>query len=953
MLYIVVEMKGQDFYETIKIGRHPFFGGEGTTPPGFDRLPELAIRRRASKNKSFTRPSLYIMNQKKEKVYLIDGTSYIYRAFHAIRELTNSKGFPTNASYGFTRMVLKLLSDKAPRYFAIVFDAKGPTFRHKIYKDYKANRPPMPDEMVPQIPVIKSIVKNLNIKMIEREGYEADDIIGTLARKCEEKGFYVVMVTGDKDFRQLIKPGISMWDTMKDKVTDYVTLKEANGFEPDKFIDVMGLSGDRGDNIPGVPGIGEKTAISLIKEFGSFEKIFDHLEDIKKKKLKENLYKFKAEALLSRELVTIDKFVPLDDDIESLRVGEPNKEKLAEVFRDQEFKGLLGMFASRHEDNNDYNLVLSEGPLTTLVRQINEKGLVAIDTETTGTNPMTAKLVGISFSLEEGRACYLPLGHFYLGAPAQLSWEEAFPILKGVLECEDILKVGQNIKYDAKVFKRHGAELKGIYFDTMIASYVINPSLRQHNLDVLAQDYLNYKMINYHDVVGKGKKERNFSEVDVEQAMVYSCEDADITLRLKGVLDKKLKIDKNEALFYNFEMKLLPVLMDMEMTGIKIDTAFFREMSSRFARQMKEMESEIFDEAGMEFNINSPQQLGFVLFEKLGLPVQRKTSKTKRYSTDAKVLAKLSLLENRVPGLVIKYRTISKLKSTYLDAMVKMVDLNTERLHTSYNQTVAATGRLSSSEPNLQNIPIRGQEGRAIRQGFVAEEGNYLVSADYSQVELRVFAHYSEDAAFMDAFMRHEDIHTRTASEILGVEREAVTSDMRRIAKAINFGIIYGMGPRKLKDELGIDLKTAKDYIKNFYERYQGVARYRDGMIQTALESGYVSTLFGRRRYLPDIRHSNRVIRAEAERMAVNTPIQGTAADLIKKAMINIYNRLGREGFRSKMLLQVHDELVFETPENELESVIPMIRKEMEEVYPLRVPLKVDIHKGRNWDEAH
>ena len=893
------------------------------------------------------------MTQEKKIVFLMDGSSYIHRAYHAIRNLATSKGFPTNASFGFTKMVLKLLREKAPSYLAIVFDARGPTFRHKIYPDYKANRPPMPENMSAQVPVIKSIVKKLNIKMIEKEGYEADDIIGTLARLGEEKGFSVIMVTGDKDFRQLITPNVSMWDTMKDVVTEYDFLKQTYGFEPEKFIDVMGLSGDSTDNIPGVPGVGEKTAIELVREYGSFEAVFDNVEAINKPKLKENLQQFRDKALLSKKLVTIDRFVPVDEDIDQLKVGEPFGDALADIFREQEFKGLWDQFAVRKEGVRDYELCLSIGALESLVRNIESKGTVSVDTETTSTNPLKAELVGISFCCDEGKATYLPIAHQYLGVPSQIKWSEAVAILKGVLEDERIRKVGQNIKYDAEVLKRHGVMLKGIHFDTMIASYVINPGLRQHNLDYLAQHHLNHKMISYSDVTGKGKNARDFSEVDVEKAKEYSCEDADITLRLWQILNKKLKSDKNEDLFYDLEMRLLPVLIDMEMTGIRIDTDFFIDMSKSFAEHLKEMEREIFEEAGMEFNINSPQQLGEVLFEKLQLPVQGKTLKTKKYSTDVKVLKKLCAFPHKMPKLVLRYRTLSKLKSTYLDALVKMVDPSTGRLHTSYNQTVTATGRLSSSEPNLQNIPIRGEEGREIRKGFIADRGCYLVSADYSQIELRLFAHYSKDEAFIEAFTHDEDIHARTAAEILASENGAVTPQMRSAAKTINFGIIYGMGPKKLSEELGIDHKTAKDYISAYYDRYQGIKRYTEEMIETARKKGYVTTLFNRRRYLPDIDHNNSRIRSEAERMAINTPIQGTAADLIKKAMINIHSRLKEQKFGSKMLLQVHDELIFEVPEHEAGQVMPMIKQEMESVYPLSIPLKVDINKGRNWDEAH
>ena len=742
---------------------------------------------------------------------------------------------------------------------------------------------------------------------------------------------------------------------MKDRVIDYSFLRGTYGIEPDQFIDVMGLSGDKSDNIPGVPGVGEKTAINLIKEFRSLEGVLEHIEEIKGKKLKENLSLSRDKAILSKRLVTIDRFVPLgrDMELELLRVERPNNEELARIFREQEFRGLWKPFASRKEFAGNYKLCFTKEALVDLVREIKENGMVSIDTETTSLNALKAELVGVSFSCDEQKAFYLPLSHTYPGAPSQIEWFQALEILRDVLEDERILKVGQNIKYDAEVLKLHGVELKGIYFDTMIASYVINPGLRQHNLDYLAQHYLNHKMISYHDVAGKGKKASCFSQVDVEEAMAYSCEDAVVTLKLMRILAQKLKADQNEALFFDLEMRLLPVLMDMEMTGIRIDAESFEKMSDSFSEQMKDIEREVFSEAGMDFNINSSQQLGYVLFEKLGLPVQKKTTKTKQYSTDVKVLRRLSGFPCRVPKLVLRYRTLSKLKTTYLDALIKMVDPTTGRIHTSFNQTVAATGRLSSSNPNMQNIPIRGKEGREIRKGFVAEQGHYLVSADYSQVELRVFAHYSEDDAFMEAFRKDEDIHTRTASEVLGVARMLVTDEMRRIAKAINFGIIYGMGPKKLSEELGIELKTARDYIENFLARYQGVGRYKLAMIEMALTKGYVTTLFNRRRYLPDIRHGNRVIRAEAERMAVNTPIQGTAADLIKMAMINIYGRLNQKSCKSKILLQVHDELVFEVPEEEMDAVMPMIRQEMEGVYPLRVPLKVDINKGRNWNEAH
>ncbi|MFH1351651.1 MAG: DNA polymerase I [Pseudomonadota bacterium] len=892
--------------------------------------------------------------EEKEILYLVDGSSYIHRAYHAIRNLSNSKGVPTNAVLGFTKMILKFIEEKKPKYLAMVFDAKGPTFRHELYKDYKATRPPMPEDLVEQIPYIRKIVQAFNIKLIEIEGYEADDIIGTLARKGVEKDLQVVVVSGDKDFRQLISPRKSMWDPMKDRVIDYEGFLKEYGLEPDQVIDIMGLAGDSTDNIPGVPGIGEKTAIGLIREYGSLEGVYEHLEEIKKRKLKENLQQSREEALLSKKLVTIDQDVPLEEGAEDLIVGKPNREALAKIFRDLEFRGLWDQFAARKEDvEKEYRLILKEEDLLLLTEEIMQKGMVSIDTETTSKDPLTAKLVGISFSCEENKAIYLPVGHSYTGMPPQLGASRALQILKKSLEDEKITKVGQNIKYDALVFKSYGVELKGIHFDTMIASYVINPGLRQHNLDYLAQHYLNHKMITYHEVVGKGKNEVSFSEIDVERAKEYSCEDADIALRLMTVLDRQLQSDMNQELFYNLEMKLLPVLMEMEWAGVKVDTTFFREMSQSFSKQIMEIEKEIYDEVGMEFNINSTQQLGFVLFEKLQLPVQKKTSKTKAYSTDVKVLEKLSSLPYKIPKLLLRYRTLSKLKSTYLDALVRMVNPSTGRIHTSFNQTVTATGRLSSSNPNLQNIPVRGEEGREIRKGFIAEEGHYLLSADYSQVELRIFSHYSRDPAFIKAFEGEEDIHSRTASEILDVDVQALTPEMRRIAKAINFGIIYGMGSQKLSDELGMDRKTAQNYIDTYYERYQGVARYREEIINTAREKGFVTTLFNRRRYLSGINHSKQRIRAEAERMAINTPIQGTAADLIKKAMIAIHNRLKEERYKTKMLIQVHDELVFEVPEKEVDAVTVLVKEEMEGVYQLAVPLKVDVGIGKNWDEAH
>jgi DNA polymerase-1 len=894
------------------------------------------------------------MVQEQQVLYLVDGSSYIYRAYHAIRHLSNSKGFPTNAVFGFSKMILKLIGEKKPQYVAVVFDAKGPTFRHALYERYKATRPPTPEDLTVQIPYIRSIVKGLNLVMIEKEGFEADDVIGTLARVAEASGFDVVVVTGDKDFRQIISRHTSLWDPMKDKFTNYEAFLGEYGMAPGKIVDMMGLSGDVSDNIPGVPGIGEKTAAELIREFGDLEGVYGNLHAIKKKRLRENLEKSYDDAVLSKKLAAIDRFVSLDCEVEGLKMKEPDGEALSSIFREMEFRDLWDQFSHRKETRErDYRFSVSEQDLLVMTRKIKEKGIISLDIRLGDESSLRSDLAGLSLCWEKNRAFYVPLGHPYPWVEPQPDVSKGLTLLKNVLEDENIAKTGHDLKRAALILRHHGIELRGLHFDTMIASYVINPGLRQHDLSHLSQRFLNQKLISFEDLIGNGKHRIPFSKVEPAKAKVYSCELAETSLQLEELMEKELRSQENEDLFHRLEMKLIPVLLDMEWTGIRIDTAFFMDLSSRFTEQLRAMESEIYEEAGMEFNIQSPQQLAYVLFEKLQLPVQKKTTKTKSYSTDVTVLTKLSHLPYKIPGLLLKYRTLSKLQSTYLDALVSMVDPATRRIHTSFNQTVTATGRLSSSDPNLQNIPVRGEEGREIRKGFVAEEGWYLLSADYSQIELRIFAHYSKDAAFIEAFNREEDIHARTASEVLGLPMDKVTPEMRRIAKAINFGIIYGMGPQTLAEGLGIDLKSAKDYISAYYERYQGVARYREEVIGLARDKGYVTTLFNRRRYLPDINHDQRVIRAEAERMAINTPIQGTAADLIKMAMIRIHSTLKKEGVRARMLLQVHDELLFEVPEEELERVGAMVKEQMERVYELHVPLKVAINVGKNWDEAH
>lgn len=895
---------------------------------------------------------IYEMAEKTKVIYLIDGNSYIHRAYHAIRNLSNSKGLPTNAIFGFTKMLLKLLDDKSPEYIVVAFDLKGPTFRHEIFKDYKSSRPLMPEDMAVQVPYIKDVVTRLNITILEKEGYEADDIIGTIAALSGKQGFDVVIVSGDKDFRQLVSENTIIWDSMNERITDYKKITSDYGIEPEQLIEVMALSGDKVDDIPGIPGVGEKTGVKLIQQFQNVENLLKNTHKITKLSLRQKIEQFKDQAILSRKLVTIDKAVPINTTIDQLRLKAPEKEGLTDIFRELEFKSLMDRFSETPVlSEKDYRLIVTMDELTALEKLIREKGIVCLDTETTNKNSLLAELVGISFCVEPETAYYVPLGHINSGGVPQININDALSFLKGMLCDETIKKIGQNIKYDAEVLARYDIELGGIFFDTMIASYVINPAIRQHNLDNLAQRYLGYKMVSYKEITAD-KKDKNFAYVDINKAKEYSCEDAEITIKLKSILEKGLRDSNNYTLFQDMEMRLVPVLMDMEMSGIKVDVDFFKDMSKKYADEIALIKSDIYRLTGEEFNINSPQQLGYILFEKLKLPGKKKTRKKSGYSTDVEVLTELAKI-NRIPSLLLRYRTIAKLKSTYLDALVSIVNKDTGRIHTSYNQTVAVTGRLSSSNPNLQNIPIKNEEGREIRKGFIADEGHFLLSADYSQIELRVFAHYSNDPVLLEAFEREEDIHARTATEIFDVHPDMVTPEMRRMAKTINFGIIYGMGPIKLARELAINKKVAQVYLDNYYKRYKGVKDFKEKIISQAKENGYITTLLKRRRYLPNINSNIGNIRSEAERAAVNTPIQGTAADLIKMAMINISERLKTDNLMSKMLLQVHDELIFEIPFDELDTVKSIVKNEMEYVYPLSVPLKVDINWGKNWDEAH
>jgi len=891
---------------------------------------------------------------KKDKtLYLIDGTAYIYRAYHAIQGLTNSKGLPTNAAFGFTRILIKLLEDRSPEYVAMLFDAKGPTFRHKIYKDYKANRPPMPEDLSVQIQHIKEITKGFNIPVMEMQGFEADDLIGALGRMAEEAGFFIVMVTGDKDFVQLVTDKAVIWDPMKEKTIDIKTVRESFGVEPGQMIDVMGLSGDTSDNIPGVPGIGPKTALTLIKTFGSMEQLYEQLDKITKKKQHQNLVQYKEQAFLSKELVKINTRVPIAFNPHDFRFKEPDNTKLASLFKMLEFRQLQQAFPKKTDlSKKRYITVLDKKALSDLVGRLKTSDMFAVDTETTSKDPMQAELVGLSFSMKPDEAFYIPLAHDYPDVPDQLEFKTVLNLLKPVLENPGIKKIGQNIKYDWMVLKRHGISLAGVAFDTMLASYLINPSKRAHNLDQIALDFLDHKTITYQDVTGKGKKGVSFARVPLEKAGPYSCEDADITLMAYHVLKPMLEDASLVQLFKKVEMPLVPVLMKMEMTGVCVDKKKLRDLSASFGNQLTRLESRIFSIAGEEFNIKSSQQLGHILFEKLKLPVQKKTRKKTAYSTDVNVLTVLAD-KHELPELILRHRTLAKLKSTYTDALLDLVHPETERLHTSYNQTVTATGRLSSSDPNLQNIPIRTDQGMEIRRAFIPRDGWTLVSADYSQIELRILAHYADDEILIKAFKDDEDVHTRTATEVFQVFPSFITPELRRQAKVINFGIVYGMSPYGLSKELNISRKMAKTYIDNYFTRYKGVKRFIDQTISTAKHTSKTSTLLGRIRHLPDINSVNKTVREFAERTAINTPIQGTAADLIKLAMINVDAAFSERGLKTAMLLSVHDEIVFEVPPEELETVKKLIKEIMEGIWDLKVPLKVNIAPGGNWAEAH
>jgi DNA polymerase I len=888
----------------------------------------------------------------KPSFYIIDGNSYIYRAFYAVRGLSNSSGLPTNAVFGFTNMLLKVIKEKSPDMLAMVFDPKGPTRRHIEYKEYKAHRPPMPKDLVPQIPYIHKLVEAFRIPVFIQEGQEADDIIATLARKAEADGNLVIIVTGDKDILQLVGANIKVYDTLKEKVYEPGDVEERWGVPPVQMIEIMGLMGDASDNIPGIPGIGEKTAQTLIKQYGTIENLLNHVHEISKPKLRQSLIESADLARLSRDLATLHADIPLTISYDALKPKEPDNRALLQILKELEFTSLLKYVTQEPQKQGTYQTILNEKDFDRLLNALSSSEEFCFDTETTSLDPMQAELVGISFAAVPCEAYYLPLGHICPGAgvPEQINRDYALARLKPIMENSSVKKIGQNIKYDLLVLSHYGIDVKGIDFDTMIASYLLNPGKPSHGMDALALEYLNYKTITYAEVTGTGKKQICFDAVDIQTATRYSGEDADITLRLKQKLAPLLHEQNLETLFLDMEMPLMEVLADMERAGVKINAAFLGNMSVKLGRDMSGTEKTIYELAGTEFNINSPKQLSEILFTKLHLTPIKKTKTG--FSTDVDVLEELAHV-HPLPAEILKYRTLAKLKSTYVDALPAMINPKTGRLHTSLNQTVTATGRLSSSEPNLQNIPIRTEVGREIRRAFIAEEGASLLSADYSQIELRILAHMSNDQAMIETFQRNEDVHTRTASEIFGLAPDEITSEMRRKAKAVNFGIIYGISAFGLAQDIGVSNSEAKRYIDSYFGRYPQVRIFLDKTIQDAKAQGFVTTLFNRRRFIPELASSTVAVRNFGERTAVNTPIQGTAADLIKLAMISIHTRLAEQNLKSKMILQVHDELVFEIPDHEIDFMKKLVREEMEGVLKLSVPIRVDMGVGKNWDEAH
>ncbi|EHI9240630.1 DNA polymerase I [Vibrio vulnificus] len=921
---------------------------------------------------------------------LIDGSSYLYRAFHAYPGTMSNGDIPTNAVYGVVNMLRSMMRQFASDCIAVVFDAKGKTFRDDMYPEYKANRPPMPDDLRCQIEPLHQVIKAMGLPLIVIEGVEADDVIGTLAYQASQQGMPVLISTGDKDMAQLVDDNITLINTMTNVVMDREGVIEKFGIPPELIIDYLALMGDKVDNIPGVPGVGDKTATALLQGIGGLSQLYDHLDDIAalsfrgSKTMAKKLVDNKDNALLSYQLATIKLDVALQETPESLLKTEPNKDELIKLYGQLAFKSWLNELleggtgvveadekaqtsarsgaspveseinnVAANIDRSQYQTIFDQATFDIWLDKLKASELFAFDTETDSLDYMVANLVGLSFAVAEGEAAYVPVAHDYLDAPEQLDRDWVLAQLKPLLEDDTKAKVGQNLKYDASVLARYGIEMKGIKHDTMLASYVYNSVGGKHDMDSLALRFLQHSCISFEQLAGKGKNQLTFNQIDLNEAAVYAAEDADVTLRLHNRLFANIEQDeKLKAIYQEIEVPLVPVLSRMERTGVLIDDMKLSAQSQEIAVRLGELEQKAYEIAGQPFNMNSPKQLQTILFEQMGLPVIKKTP-SGTPSTAEEVLQELAL-DYPLPSVIMEYRGLAKLKSTYTDKLPKMINPHTGRVHTSYHQAVTATGRLSSTDPNLQNIPIRNEEGRRIRQAFVAPHGYKILAVDYSQIELRIMAHLSGDQALLDAFQQGKDIHAATAAEIMGVSIEQVSSEQRRRAKAVNFGLIYGMSAFGLAKQLGIPRGEAQAYMDKYFERYPGVMQYMEDTRSNAAQHGYVETIFGRRLHLPEITSRNVMRRKAAERAAINAPMQGTAADIIKKAMLLVDQWIQEEGNgRVKLLMQVHDELVFEVEESCLTEIESKVQQLMESAAQLNVPLVAEAGHGNNWDQAH
>lgn len=898
------------------------------------------------------------MAKQKTPFILVDGSSYLFRAFHALPPLTSSKGQPTGAIYGVINMLKKLVDEYQPEHMAVVFDAKGKTFRNDLYKEYKAHRPPMPDDLRSQIEPIHQLVDALGYPRIVVPNVEADDVIGTLARQAAAEGHDVLISTGDKDLAQLVTDKVSLINTMNNTVSTPETVLEKFGVPPEQIIDYLALIGDSADNIPGVPKVGPKTAVKWLAEYQSVDNIMANAETFKGK-VGEYLRDSLPQLPLSYQLATIVCDVELEETPDQLNMKPADSDRLRELYSEYELKtwlaevegGDTGKPEKADAIDTEYQIVLTEEALNDWLRQLQQADAFAFDTETTSLNYMQARVVGVSFSVEPGKAAYVPFGHDYEDAPEQLSEAQVLGALKPLLEDSSRAKFGQNLKYDMHVLMNHGIHLQGISDDTLLESYVLD-STRRHDMDSLASRFLDIQTIHFEDIAGKGAKQLTFNQIDLEQAGPYAAEDADITLRLHQHIKPRLAAEPSlDGVYREIELPLMPIIQHIERNGVKVDADMLETQSKQLAERMEQLQQQAYEVAGEEFNLGSPKQIQAIFFEKLELPVIRKTPKGQP-STAEDVLQELAE-EYELPRLILEHRGLSKLKSTYTDKLPLQINPDTGRVHTSYNQTGAATGRMSSSDPNLQNIPIRSEAGRKIRQAFVADTGKCILAADYSQIELRIMAHLSADESLLTAFREGKDIHRATAAEVFGVELDEVENEQRRAAKAINFGLIYGMSAFGLAKQLGVTRYQAQDYIDLYFERYPGVKDYMDRTREQAHADGFVETLFGRRLYLPEINSRNGQRRQYAERTAINAPMQGTAADIIKRAMINVHNQLEDSNINALMIMQVHDELVFEVANDQVDELSQLLHREMESAAELNVPLLVDIGIGKNWDEAH